>query len=263
MPRFKYSKGSDRLVMLPDGAKKKLLVEEAFNRFNSQALGLGDLSTPSEAIDSIAAVFDLEGFTHFSKQIEPHLSVPLFLSSFLEWLMEQLRTEMRKDTYPEGIELWCPLPYFVKFMGDGLLALWDSTGMSAVARRNVITSCDEICQAYREEFYPYIRKKVSEPPTALRCGVARGTVFSVGNGEDYVGACINMASRIQKLPGLSFAFNRRGFDLEADGSDSFFMDNFIIKEISIRGIGNHELICIYRADFENLGDEDRAMFRDV
>ena len=38
---------------------------------------------------------------------------------------------------------------------------------------------------------------VSEPPPVLRCGLARGTVFSVGNRSDFVGSCINMAARLQ------------------------------------------------------------------
>src|SRR4029077_11901818 len=63
-------------------------------------------------------------------------------------------------------------------------------------------------------FLSKLRSTMVDPPPVLRCGIARGTVFCVGDGEDYVGSCINMAARLQRLQGISFAFNRRGFDLE-------------------------------------------------
>src|SRR6185503_19067907 len=107
----------------------------AAERFDSSLLGLGDLDEASAATDAIAAVFDLEGFTNFCKQIEPQLSVPLFLSEFLSWLMEDVKNEMVNEVAPEGFSVFSPLPFFVKFMGDGILFLWDSSDMSEANRR--------------------------------------------------------------------------------------------------------------------------------
>ena len=85
--------------------------------------------------------------------------------------------------------------------------------MDGEAICNVVVSLEIICRHYENDFYPQIKKVVVEPPNTLRCGVARGRVFSVGNGQDYVGPCINIASRLQKLSHLTFCFPRRGFDI--------------------------------------------------
>jgi class 3 adenylate cyclase len=169
------------------------------------------------------------------------------LNSFLKWLMEQVREEMREADQDKSAVLWSPLPFFVKFLGDGLLVLWDCANMGSASQRNVVVSALQICARYKVEFLPKLKSKIVEPPSALRCGVARGTVFSVGEGQDYVGSCINMASRIQKLPGISFCFNRRGFDFEDPRCAKFFTDDITIREVSIRGIGDHELVCILKS----------------
>jgi class 3 adenylate cyclase len=262
MPKFTLPGHSWKLATLPDKRVKKVLAKQAFQTFNSGALGLGNLKAECRGIDSIATMFDLEGFTHFCRQIEPQLSVPTFLSAFLDWLMFRLRDTATKEEHDDGFEMWCPLPYFVKFMGDGLLVLWDSTNMNATARRNVITSCRQISIDYSLHFLPAIRKQVTDPPPRLRCGVARGMVFSVGNGDDYVGSCINMAMRLQKLSSLSFAFNRRGFDLDEPKMAKFFTEHILIKAISIRGISEQELVGVERSEFEYLPEAEQQLFRD-
>ena len=68
-----------------EGRRTRLLTTPAFDRFNPSILGLGSLNSVAAATDSIAAIFDLAGFTNFCKQIEPHLSVPVFLNLFLDW----------------------------------------------------------------------------------------------------------------------------------------------------------------------------------
>lgn len=253
----------DIVVTEIEGKRRALLRKSAYNRFDVNLLGLGDVSKEAKAIDSIAAVFDLEGFTNFCKQIEPHLSVPLFLSEFLTWIFERLKAETLQKEYPEGVLLYSDLPYMLKFMGDGLLVLWDATNMPVVARRNVLVEASEICNAYKSKFLPRIRKKVVDPPLGLRCGLARGTVYSVGGGDDYVGSCINMAARLQKLPGVSLAFNIRGFDLEGGQPAKFFTTGISVRKVSIRGIGDNELIALRSRDLTSMGQNDAKLYRAV
>jgi len=241
------------------GLQYRVLLPEAFDRFNAEILGLGDLTKPSKSVDAIAAVFDLSGFTNFCKQIEPHLSVPAFLNDFLNWMMTRLKYEMKKGNHKKGVALWNPLPFLIKFLGDGLLVLWDSSEMGDVERRNVIISAGEICSTYKKEFLPSVRRKYVDPPSALRCGLARGTVYSIGDEKDYVGSCINMAARLEKLPGITFAFNCRGFDIDTP----FFVKKLVVKDIAIRGIGDHELIAILKSQFESMRANDRSLFRPV
>jgi class 3 adenylate cyclase len=254
---------SDYVIAEVDGRKRRLLKREAFERFNPPLLGLGELTTGAAATDAIAAVFDLSGFTSFCKQIEPHLSVPVFLNLFLDWLMNQIRSEMVYKEYDAGVLLLGPLPFFVKFMGDGLLVLWDVSRPDENARRNIIVTGREICLRYTRDFCPLIANKVTEAPSILRCGLARGTIYSVGNGNDFVGSCINMAARIQKLPGTTFAFNRRGIKIDDHDADDFFKSRIAIKKMPIRGIGDNELVCILKSEFDAMNEEDRRHYRDA
>ena len=124
---------------------------------------------------------------------------------------------------------------------------------------NIVTSLWEICGNYLVDFHPTIRKVVTQPPKILRCGVARGTIFSVGNGEDYVGPCINIAARLQKLSSLSFCVSRRGFDIEQNMPPETAA-KYVLKSVTLRGIGDNELVWVRREEFDNLTDEEKAAF---
>jgi len=128
--------------------------------------------------------------------------------------------------------------------------------------KNIIGSLFNITDSYKSEFLSKIEKSVSKPPKVLRCGVSRGQIISVGNGEDYVGSCINMASRLQKISLLTFAVSRRGFDFDQD-KGHFIDDEFVLKKYSIRGIGSKELIYIRKDEFDHLPKEEKKKFFDI
>src|SRR5436190_9948792 len=167
MPRFVPI--SDYHAVEVQGQPRKALPKEAFDKFNPAVLGLGDISARATSTDAIASVFDLQGFTNFCKQIEPHLSVPKYLNSFLGWLMQGLRNEMRHADVEADVTLYSDLPFFVKYLGDGLLVLWDCAEMSEAAQRNVIVSMFELCRKYKSEFLPTLKTTMVEPPPVLRC----------------------------------------------------------------------------------------------
>jgi class 3 adenylate cyclase len=239
----------------------RLLNNEDFEKFNPRLLSLGDLSLPSREVEAIVAVFDLSGFTNFCRQVDPHLAVPEFLSRFLDWLFNEIKNSFVQKDYKEGKRLWTELPFLAKFLGDGVLFLWDARNMPGVAICNIIGLLHNICVNYEKEFYPKIRTKIAEAPRVLRCGVARGKVFSVGNGQDYVGPCINLASRLQKLSNLTFCFSHRGFDIDRDMDESI-KQKLVKKCIEIRGIGENEIVVVVQAEFNNLLEEEKALFRE-
>jgi hypothetical protein len=84
-------------------------------------------------------------------------------------------------------------------------------------------------------------------------------VVSVGNGEDYVGPCINIATRLQKLSSLTFSISRRGFDIEKYMPAETAV-NYILKSVSLRGIGDDELVWVRKTEFDTLGDEEKTLF---
>jgi class 3 adenylate cyclase len=262
MPEYRNPKSA--FVKKKDGKGRTFLVLEKsdLDRFDISILGLGDLKRTSRPVEAMAAVFDLEGFTNFCKQIDPHLSLPNFLSRFLDWLLQELKNQTVKTEYPEGSELWHPLPFFMKFLGDGLLVLWDCEEMHPVAIRNIIVSLRVICNRYKQMLLKELSALVVDPPGALRCGIARGTVFSVGDSSDYVGSCINMAARLQKLPGVSFAVNQRGVAIHEEDVATFYKNDILVQKVSIRGIGENELVCILKSDAAKMSKEDRKLYRD-
>lgn len=242
-----------------DGETSDLIKKEKWEEFNSTILGLGNLRDKSIVFGAICAIFDLEGFTNFCKQIDPHLSTPIFLSHFLDWFFQKIKSETKQADHAEGIETWHNLPILTKFLGDGVLVIWDIKDMDSVGQANIIISCKEICRSYANEFFPDIKRKVTEAPSKLRCGIAKGNIFSVGNANDFVGPCINFASRLQKLPGTSFAFLDRGFNAEENfRKDEFKL--FVMKKIRVRGIGDSELVYILKSDYLKMSKEDKKNF---
>jgi len=237
------------------------LDKEKFERFNPPALGLGNIAVPSKEVDAIAAVFDLARFTDFCSQADPHLAVPEYLSRFLDWLFTGIKQDIVQRSQKEGKGLWTDLPFLAKFLGDGVLFLWDTAGIPGSAVCNVIVELRDICIKYRREFYPKIKTVVVKPPIILRCGMARGKVYSVGNRQDYVGPCINIAARLQKLSRLTFCCSRRGFDIDRymPGDERL---RFIEKSVSIRGIAHNELIWVLKGEFDSLTDEEKKFFRE-
>lgn len=125
MTTFKLD-SSDYSVASIDGKVRKIITKESWERFNTALLGVGDLTLPATSTDAIAAVFDLEGFTNFCKQIEPQLSVPLFLNEFLTWLMDQVKDTMVNNKVAKGYRLFSPLPVFGSLWG------WDSFPMELI-----------------------------------------------------------------------------------------------------------------------------------
>lgn len=249
----------DYLKVKKDSKTITLISKEKFESFNENILGLGKIGVQSDQVNAISVLFDLEGFTNFCKQIDPQLAVPEYLSDFLKWLFDQVRAELIEETHDEGYKTYSELPFLSKFMGDGILFLWNTEGLSNIKIRNIVVSMYEICKKYKTDFYKKISKKVVSPPSKLRCGIARGAIYSVGNGNDFVGPCINMSARLQKLNSLSFCFSRRG--LNPEGNE--YLDGLVItKKTDIRGIGSDELVCILKTEYDKLAKADKDKFID-
>jgi hypothetical protein len=255
-------KDTDYLKIETDDNKKiRLIKKERFDSFNESVLGLGDIKEKATQINALSVIFDLEGFTNFCKQIDPQLAVPEYLSEFLSWLFSQIRKELINKTFPEGYITYSELPFLAKYLGDGVLFLWDVTNLSDTQILNIVVSLRAICKNYKQVFLPTIAAKIVSPPSMLRCGIARGAIYSVGNGNDFIGPCINMSARLQKLHSLTFCFSRRGINPEHFGATS--RKPYITKKVDIRGIGNDELVCILKDEYDALDEEDKAKFKDA
>ena len=236
----------------------RVITRKNYNEFSENILNLGDLETKSNLINGISVMFDLEGFTSFCKQIDPQLAVPEYLSEFLPWIFREMKEGLILQEHPEGFENFAPFPFLSKFLGDGLLFLWDVEKVDEIEITNIVSAMFDICENYEAEFYPKISQKLTDVPKKLRCGIARGAMYSVGNGEDFVGPCINMSARLQKLHSLRFCFSRRG--INPDTMEDSFKKMFIVKKVDIRGIGENELVCVLKDEFNKLPVEQKKFF---
>ena len=131
-----------------------------FKKFNASLLGLGDISSDGKCFEAIAAIFDLKGFTSFCDQRDPHLEVPRYLSNFLDWLFRRIAEESFKQQDGNHSVLWYPHPFFAKFLGDGVLFLWDATRLNHDTRSNIVGYLYLICNDYETEFLPGCRRKL-------------------------------------------------------------------------------------------------------
>ena len=237
------------------------LPEQEFSKFNAGILGLGDISREGRHSDVLAALFDLEGFTAFCNQMDPQLIVPEYLDQLLNWLFFRLSNVFVKERSNGRVILWGKFPFFAKFLGDGILFLWDTQGLGQVSLGNIVVNLQRVGRAYPTEFLPKIQKNLTKVPARLRCGIARGEAIAIGGGRDFVGSCINLASRLQKVSQLSFVFARKGFNPEECFSATWQAE-FIVKRFHVRGLDEEELILVSRHEFEALPEEEKKLFKD-
>lgn len=249
------------MYRVQSGHKHLALSMSEYQRFNASVLGLGDISKEGTHLDALAAIFDLEGFSSFCNQIDPQLVVPEYLDQVLNWLFYRISNNFAKEARKDVVIMWGKFPFFAKFLGDGILFLWDTEGLGQASMGNIIINLYRICNAYTEEFLPEIRKNLTKVPVKLRCGIARGEVIAIGGGQDFVGSCINVASRLQKVSQLSFAFPRKGFNPKECFS-STWNAQFVPKRVLIRGIGENELVLVSSKEYEALPEEEKKFFKD-
>lgn len=239
-----------------------LYKQRALRKFCPAVLELGDIGNEWEKIDVLAAVFDLGGFTSFCNQVDSHLSLPKFVKEFLNWLFKEIRSELVIERFEDGIGLYSQLPIFAKFMGDGVLFLWDASHMHMVLICNVAILLREVVNRYRSNFVPKMRGQLLHYPKNLKCGVALGTVCSVGEGKDYVGMCINVACRLQKYSNIGFCLSKTGIDMK-EGMTRDVAKRYMVRRAAIRGIGDEELVIVNKSDFAKLSPEGKAQFKRV
>src|SRR5438132_5894467 len=133
--KLKYTNVSDG-----KGGIDYYLPQTTFAKFNASILDLGDLTKDGEYFEALAAIFDLEDFTSFSSQVDPHLVIPEYLREFFDWLFGQISVEFKQSENAGQTVLSCPLPFYAKFMGDGVMFLWDTRTLDHAGLGNIVVS---------------------------------------------------------------------------------------------------------------------------
>jgi hypothetical protein len=235
---------------------------EVANKFNPAMLDIGNLNTPCEEKSAITAVFDITDFTKFCNQVDAYMEIPRFLNYFLKWFFACIVQGLTEEDDGVKSTFWADLPMLVKFLGDGLLIVWNTQRMDSAQACRLVATLYNICKAYNRDFYPQINTIISKPPSVLRCGVARGKVFSIGGGRDYVGHCINNASRLSHMDGLTFSFPQRGFQVREDMPEEYAR-LFVPKYVSIKGVSDNEMVWVLKEEYDRLPEDKKKQYRNL
>ena len=255
----------------PDG----IVSATTFENFSHSLLGIGDLNLPSKRIDAVSAVLDLQEFTAFSQQEDPDLAVQPFISEFVRWFFEKLKELAFIEQKNQLVYSRIPLPFFAKFLGDGFMLIWDLNlrGTQQICNEkghnwknevqryigNILTILFELKDLYKDDFIKELRFEFPKIPKKLRCGVARGSIYSIGGDKDYVGPCINKAARLANIPPLNMLFSAKGITIEKTGSEKL-IKRFAKSTINLKGIGD-EFVYVNRYEYGQLPDEDKKLIR--
>lgn len=240
------------------------LSNKEFYKFGASLLDMIDFSRRHTTTEALVSIFDLAGFTSFCDQRDPHRTVPEFLDKFLLWLFDKIKSRLDdRACNSEERQLLAPLPNFAKFTGDGVLFLWElRDDLASLYVYEIIEALRWVCDAYQRFFRKEIAEYMPNSPAGLRCGIARGQVVSLGGGEDYVGPCLNLASRLAKLRKLSLVIAQKDINLEKNmhrGNP----DDFVKKKKKIEGIGKDEYFYILKRDFDALPKKEKSKFKDI
>jgi class 3 adenylate cyclase len=166
-------------------------------------------SAPEQAF---VLVFDLEGFSKFFSQPDVHYYVAKYLNKAFQamdiliyggdafWIPENEEdAEIRKiDKFKE--------PVHVKFMGDGALYIWTFKPEEEKAFRTKMIIFINMLWNFRLWFDKFIESCADDVPVVdlprnIRFGMASGSVYKLSyehsRNTEYIGYCINLASRLQ------------------------------------------------------------------
>ena len=253
---------SDYIEMMSGVVNKKYfgIRQESYDKYSPELIGLGNLTIESKPFLGVCAFFDLEGFTHFTEQRDSELAIPKYMNAFLHWFFVSVKAGSIHEKTNDGYLLWHKFPIMLKFLGDGFMIIWDTVGLTQFEETNIIGSCQDICQKYNSDFLKTILGQVADAPTRLRCGIAKGKILTIGNGDDFIGPVVNLAARLQKLETFTFAWATKGIDLD-DPTKNAVKRKWIHVNVPIRGMDHTENVYVSRQELENIGNPEEKRIR--
>jgi len=215
-------------------------------------------------------IYDLEGFSRFFNQPDVQDYVPRFLNHVSDAVGAclyggtQYWLSINKD-------MSCPtcLPVHEKFLGDGALYIWLDQPEAPITPGFVRMLCNRLWNL--KKGFPDVAKRslddvpVADVPMRIRFGFARGTIYELASEEadrkEYIGFCINLASRLQKYcPELGFIASARVGLTEAELTKHGYVRT-IAK--SIQGFPR-EVIIVDKKEFAKLSPTVRdSLFESV
>ena len=153
-------------------------------------------------------------------------------------------------------------------MGDGAMYLWAAEKSEAFTENFIYLLCNRLWNL-KTEFNEVVKKShdqvpVTDVPRRIRFGLARGTIYELkrrnSQQREYIGFCINLASRLQKYcPDLGFIASAR-----IGIPESKLKENGYIKVVAkqIKGFPR-EIVIVDSDEFENLNSDIKSQYFDL
>lgn len=208
-------------------------------------------------------IYDLVGFSKFFNQPDVQDYVPRFINHISSVIATVIYGgESYWTTKTKTFE---PLlaPVHEKFLGDGGLYIWlPPEGAKEFSKKFVTNLCNRLWNI-QNNFYEILRKcaediPVYELPQGIRFGLARGTVYELTNRKtrerEYIGFCINLASRLQKYCSeLAFVASAR-----IEIPESILKEFRYIKVVATKLKGfPKEIVVVDAEEYDELSPEIR------
>jgi len=225
-------------------------------------------NTASRPRHALALIYDLEGFSQFFNQPDVQDYVPKFLNRVSEamGLIISGGDEYWKEDDPGEMD---PLlrPTHEKFLGDGALYLWIDGPETPLSEDFVKILCNRLW-VLKANFTNVVKAAYDEIPVVdlprrIRFGMARGTVYELATRasrqKEYIGFCINLASRLQKYcPELGFIASARiGLPKATLDANSYLR----VAAKQIKGFPR-EIVIVDADEYERLDDVVRQQYFD-
>lgn len=218
----------------------------------------------------LALIFDISGFTNFFNKPDLQLYITKYINQIIECVEITIYGGVDSWTNdPEELEPLPLLPSMRKFLGDGMLYIWEDDNVKTLT--NSYLKIDLINRLWNiQKYFSKINQKLYEEipigdlPKTVKFGIAQGTLYRLNEkegDEDYIGPCINLASRLVKYcPDINFICSAR-LDLAKKDLEEYNYLRIIAREL--RSFEN-EIVIIDRKDYQSLTEEDRErLFKEL
>lgn len=225
----------------------------------------------SKPMRAIVMIYDISGFSKFFNQPDVQEYVPLFLNHISSAFSTVFNGGLMYWSSPDkpvarlGIDA-----VHEKFMGDGCMYIGlPLNGALDFPPSDIGYLCNRLWNIQNN--FHKIRKKTSEfipvfdLPDAVRIGLAKGTVYELVNARsrqrEYLGVCINLASRLHKYcSGLSFVASAR-IELPENLISQHGYKKVVAKKIN--GFPK-EIVIVDKKEYEALTSELRGdLFEEI
>jgi len=226
----------------------------------------------SPATQALILTFDLEGFSRFFSQPDVHHYVPIFLNRVFDAV--SIVINGGKDYWTPDSGLLKPFlmpPVHQKFLGDGALYIWTFKKGLVEFKKNTGDIASFINMIWNlKTFFKNIIKACSDDvpvvdlPQRIRFGVTAGSVYkltySKSHDTEYIGYCINLASRLQSYcRELGFIASAR-IDLPEKTLKKHGYQKVIAK--NLKGFPK-EIVIVDKKEFNELSEEIKEELFDI